>query len=331
MLTGPVGSGGQNLTEDVLWVQRRLAALGYYGASPTGVCDPETVDAIRRFQRPFLSHPDGRVDVSGPTWTRLSVGLSQTPQDDGEGRGAVRNPVASISNESITRWVTRDGKEVRFATREGLPQYASWTRPVIFPLPPGARNVPVIAPYRTPLVPGGFNRLTSDRVRFLDAIRAALSAAGLNWDARVMMPLWANESGWDRANYGNNVGNIKSQGSVYSPSYARLIETRQVAVTVRESVGVMVFADRVRSIDGYHAFSTAAHYARYCERIFSSYPGALRALQSGGLEGAQAFAHALQSRRGHHYSPASVEDAVAMFRGSYNRSAALIGPDRYVR
>lgn len=244
--------------------------------------------------------------------------------------GIARRPLTVIDNAALTRWIERDGKEVRFADNRTAPEPKPWThRAYQFPIPADAREVPVTTPYRTPFVPGGFNRLTSDRVKYLDAIRGILSRAGLNWDARVIMILWANESGWDRAVYGFNAGNIKSQGTVYQRDFPTLLSTKKVFVTVPESVGIMVFADRVASVDGYHAFRSAEDYARYCARILSRYTGAIPALERGGIEGAEAFARALQGGP-RKYSPASVEDAVAMFRGSWNSSARLIGA-RYVR
>jgi hypothetical protein len=172
--------------------------------------------------------------------------------------------------------------------------------------------------------------MTRQRVLFLNAIRRAIQSAGLNWDARVLMPLWANESNWDRSNFGYNVGNIKAQGTVFARSFAQLVETKTVWVVVPESTGVMVFGDRVASIDGYHAFANATAYCRYAARRFASFPGALDALQRGGEEGAANFARALQggARR---YSPADMASTLEMFVGSYRKSRRLIGEVDYQR
>ncbi len=330
-LTGSVGNGGQNAPEDVRTVQKLLIAVGAMPGPVDGVCDSRTLAAIMRAQRPLLRHPDGRIDAHGGTWAYLQ-------ESEGEGLHLepdtapppCRQPVRTIDEEGLTRWVSRDGNEVKFGTLEGTPPPRHWThRPSRQDAPPGARTVPVVAPYATPLVPGGFDRMSSERVRFLDAIRTTIQRAGLDWDARVLLPLWANESNWDRSNWGNNVGNIKAQRSVYSPSFPHLVRTHTVQVSVPESVAVMVFVDRVNSIDGYHAFASAEDYVRYTARILRTYHGATAALQTGGIEGAALFARALQGGP-RKYSPASVDSAVRMFQGCYRRSLSLIGEARFL-
>lgn len=244
---------------------------------------------------------------------------------------ALRRTVNPANPDRITEWVSRDGNEVRFVSREGAPTFGSWTRGVyVAAIPAGAHEVPVIEPRRTPLVPEGFNRFNGERVKYLDAIRRTIRGAGLNWDARVLMLLWAVESGWDRAVYGNNQGNIKSQGTVYARSFPELRASKRVFVTVADSVGVSVFGDRVRSIDGYHAFATPEAYARYTARLMGSYPGALAALEGGGLAGAQAFARALYGGA-RKYSPAPVATQVEKYTGGWNASERLIGAARWVR
>lgn len=242
-----------------------------------------------------------------------------------------RMDTPAAAQDLITRWVSRDGNEVRFATRDGLPPPARWTGPPrIMPIPAGAHEVPVISPRRTRLVPEGFNRMTGERVKYLDAIRRVLRNAGYNWDARVLMILWAIESGWDNSCWGFNVGNIKAQGTVYARSFAELQSTRKVFVTVRESNAVQVFGDRVASIDGYHAFDTAEAYARYTNRLLTTYPGAIAALEQGGEAGAAAFARALYGGP-RKYSPANVDTQVSKYTGSFNSTARLIGAARFVR
>lgn len=327
-ISASVGRGGHNLREDVRIVQELLAERDLLRQEPTGECDDATLAAIERLQTSVLRHPDGRIDADGPTWRHLSSHAHATAADDhADPPAPARQPARVITDHELLRWVSRDGQELRFASLQGVPERAGrWTfRSRQAAIPPDAHPVPVMLPVRTPLVPGGFNRLTFERVRYLDAIRHTLRQAGLDWDARVLMPLWANESGWDRFAYGNNMGNIKSQGSVHAPSFPEMVRTRTVHVTVPESVGVMVFTDRWQSIDGYHVFATPADYARYAARIFARYPGALRALQHGGQEGAAAFARALQGNPRHRYSPAPVDSAVREFLGSWRRSHALIG------
>lgn len=255
-------------------------------------------------------------------------------------RRPIRMSGQPLTADDITRWVTRDGKEVRFAdNRTGMPDPPPWTRrPTQMATPPGAKEVPVVAPTRTPLVPGGFNRLTGQRVRYLDAIREVLRAAGLgDYDPRIMMILWANESGWDRSCWGYNVGNVKSQNTVYAQSLPELIRTKRVRVTVPESQGVQVFTDNIRSIDGYHVMPDAPTYARYANRVAivspnyatravvvngRTYRGAPDALRTGGVDGAEAFARII-SLGG--YSPEGPDARARMFRGSWAASERLCG------
>lgn len=52
-------------------VQRLLAQAGVSPGPVDGRCGRHTMQAIERFQAPFLRRPDGRVDVAGPTWRHL--------------------------------------------------------------------------------------------------------------------------------------------------------------------------------------------------------------------------------------------------------------------
>ena len=72
-LTGSVGQGGANRSEDVQRVQQRLAVHGFDTGSTNGVCDARTILEIRAFQHSFTDSPDGRVDAGGATWRRLSA------------------------------------------------------------------------------------------------------------------------------------------------------------------------------------------------------------------------------------------------------------------
>lgn len=266
---------------------------------------------------------------------------------------ALRRPITSggpLTDNDIERWITRDGNEVRFAdNRTGMPPHREWThRPYQMAIPPNAQEVPVIPPFRTQVVPGGFNRLTGERVKYLDGVRSILSAAGLGaYDPRILMILWANESGWDRSSWGHNLGNVKSQGTVYAQDYPTLLRTRKVRVTVPESRGVMVFKDGLQSIDGYHVMPDFATYARYCDRVAiraplyanrtvtvagRTYRGAADALQAGGIGGAEAFARIISppTRGALGYSPELPDARAAMFTGSWRASERLCGA-RWVR
>ena len=70
-LHGSVGLGGRNWRPDVMRVQRLLTQAGASPGPVDGRCGRHTMQAIERFQAPFLHRPDGRVDVAGPTWRHL--------------------------------------------------------------------------------------------------------------------------------------------------------------------------------------------------------------------------------------------------------------------
>ena len=70
-LKGSVGAAGLNHREDVAAVQRLLAAVGVSPGAVDSRCGRRTVSAIVAFQKSFLRHPDGRIDVGGPTWRHL--------------------------------------------------------------------------------------------------------------------------------------------------------------------------------------------------------------------------------------------------------------------
>jgi peptidoglycan L-alanyl-D-glutamate endopeptidase CwlK len=67
-----VGQGGRNLRGDVTTVQTLLKAKGFDPGPVDGLCGQGTIGAIRRFQAPFLAHPDGLIEPGGRTWRRLS-------------------------------------------------------------------------------------------------------------------------------------------------------------------------------------------------------------------------------------------------------------------
>lgn len=70
-LSGSVGLAGRNLSADVRHVQSLLDAHGARPGPIDGKFGRLTLAGIVRFQRGFLSEPDGRVDVHGATWRHL--------------------------------------------------------------------------------------------------------------------------------------------------------------------------------------------------------------------------------------------------------------------
>ncbi len=66
-ITGAVGIGCVNNRNDVLAVQDALKKRAFPGLSVDGIIGPQTLSAIRTFQRKFLRQPDGIISVGGTT------------------------------------------------------------------------------------------------------------------------------------------------------------------------------------------------------------------------------------------------------------------------
>lgn len=84
-LVASVGRGGDNRKPDTRRVQGALNEI--YPAialAVDGVCGPNTIRRIERFQRGFMRRPDGRVDPGGGTLERLN---SAVPSLRDEWRG----------------------------------------------------------------------------------------------------------------------------------------------------------------------------------------------------------------------------------------------------
>lgn len=94
-----VGLGGRNRPTDVGVVQRLLALAGTNPGPIDHRCGRLTIDAIERFQRKVLRHPDGRVDVNGPTWRRLAI----APPARGPAPGGRRSPPSAPRTDHPTQ------------------------------------------------------------------------------------------------------------------------------------------------------------------------------------------------------------------------------------
>jgi peptidoglycan hydrolase-like protein with peptidoglycan-binding domain len=76
MITASVGTGGENREADVGVVQSALQQHGFSPGSIDRKIGPITTSAIRRFQRGFMRHPDGLVEVGRTTEQHL---MSNSP------------------------------------------------------------------------------------------------------------------------------------------------------------------------------------------------------------------------------------------------------------
>ena len=84
-IEGSVGRGGENRKSDTRKIQRLLNEV--FPATPLevhGLCGPETIRRIERFQRRFMQSPDGRIDPGGRTLRRLE-GAAPGVQPDWSG------------------------------------------------------------------------------------------------------------------------------------------------------------------------------------------------------------------------------------------------------
>jgi len=71
-INGSVGQGGMNAPMDVEKVQTLLKNKKFYDGAVSKVCDLQTIVAIKKFQAQYMSEPDGRIDVNGVTWKKLT-------------------------------------------------------------------------------------------------------------------------------------------------------------------------------------------------------------------------------------------------------------------
>lgn len=75
-ISASVGASGENVEHDVEVVQTKLASRGFSPGKIDRKVGPNTIAAIRRFQRGFMKHPDGLVEVGKMTEQHL---LSDSP------------------------------------------------------------------------------------------------------------------------------------------------------------------------------------------------------------------------------------------------------------
>ncbi len=79
-LSGSVGLTGENRPDDVETVKAWLNEILDQNEQLDvhGSCDPQTLEAIRRFQRTFMIHPDGCIDPGGRTEDQLRQRAAQS-------------------------------------------------------------------------------------------------------------------------------------------------------------------------------------------------------------------------------------------------------------
>ncbi|HEU0031129.1 MAG TPA: peptidoglycan-binding protein [Kofleriaceae bacterium] len=75
-----VGDGGTNALRDTEAVQQALASHGFDPGKIDRECGPNTIRAIRRFQRTFMKNPDGLVEVGKITEQHLMDSTTRPPR-----------------------------------------------------------------------------------------------------------------------------------------------------------------------------------------------------------------------------------------------------------
>jgi len=80
-ITGSVGEGGQNRAEDVRTIYALFNKILPSPLVMSEQCSTELIQAIRDFQKAFMSRPDGRIDVGGRTWGKLTEATTEPDSD----------------------------------------------------------------------------------------------------------------------------------------------------------------------------------------------------------------------------------------------------------
>lgn len=81
-INNSVGENGKNHPQDVRTVYALFNKFLTPPLAASDHCAAALVQAIREFQKPFLPHPDGRIDVGGATWRRLLAAAGE--QEEGK-------------------------------------------------------------------------------------------------------------------------------------------------------------------------------------------------------------------------------------------------------
>jgi hypothetical protein len=81
-LGASVGTSGRNIKDDVAAVQQLLHAAGIDCGTIDGLCGARTCDAIRAFQRAFMSEPNGLVEPASTTFVNLQRASERPPAPD---------------------------------------------------------------------------------------------------------------------------------------------------------------------------------------------------------------------------------------------------------
>ncbi len=206
-ISASVGEGGQNFPQDVRLV---YALFNKILSRPLIVSDQvsnELIQAIKDVQKTFLSQPDGRIDVGGSTWRRLTTPAGGTGKsvllsfDDGPApTSALHSILDTLDRHGIKAEFYALGQEVdsfptaaqEIANRGHKVQNHSYTHPNLAKLSKGAvqkelektqesiKKATGTTPtkIRPPFGAGGWRPYDPE----LAAVAASLSLHIQNWD-----------------------------------------------------------------------------------------------------------------------------------------------------
>ncbi len=111
-ITGSVGQGGINRADDVRTVYTLFNTILSRPLAVSDQVSDELIQAIKNLQKTFMAHPDGRIDVNGKTWQRLTTPAGGTGKsvilsfDDG--------PAPTSALHSILNTLDRHGITAEF-------------------------------------------------------------------------------------------------------------------------------------------------------------------------------------------------------------------------
>ncbi|MCI5166375.1 MAG: hypothetical protein D3903_09820 [Candidatus Electrothrix sp. GM3_4] len=96
-ISGSVGQGGQNQARDVRIVYDLFNNILASSLAVSDQISAELIQVIKDFQQPFLSRPDGRIDVGGRTWGKLITATEMPDTETPGGGGEPVDPNAEIN------------------------------------------------------------------------------------------------------------------------------------------------------------------------------------------------------------------------------------------
>ncbi|CAK8719671.1 Peptidoglycan/xylan/chitin deacetylase, PgdA/CDA1 family [Candidatus Electronema halotolerans] len=118
-LSGSVGQGGQNRPQDVRLIYALFNKILSRPLAFSDQVSDELLQAIRDLQKTFMSHPDGRIDVGGGTWRRLTTPAGGSGKavtlsfDDGPApTNALRSILSTLARHGIKAEFYVLGQEV---------------------------------------------------------------------------------------------------------------------------------------------------------------------------------------------------------------------------